>query len=123
MIEGSQDTLSEIEYEALIAANLGGQQIANPVAAPVDIGDGVKEADLGITETSSKAALAKKQVASIGESTKRRLPKIVGEEDEEEEDDDEPGHKQSNLRKQHPKIAARKRKMVKLSFDGEGAEA
>lgn len=117
VVEGSQDTLSKAEYEALMGvANDEKHDETEGVSDGQPSAEDEKPRDSS-TEIPDNATPAKKQSASIGASNKRRFAKIVGNEDE-------------GIAKSHGVDSARttekpktkKGKKVKLSFAEEAPE-
>lgn len=117
VVEESQDTLSKAEYEALVTTNDADEQTENSMPSSTGVRYSSEEAEPGKDEVSRGVALAKQQVAGIGCSNKRRLPKIVCDEEK-----DEAPPEESGSRKKHEKIKVKKGKKMKLSFD-EGTES
>lgn len=117
VVEGSQDTLSKAEYEALMGVvsdekHEGNEAVSDP--QPGSKGEKPRECS---TEFSDDSTPAKQINASIGASNKRRFAKIVGNEDEgpaESRDEDS-----ARITK---KPKAKKAKKVKLSFAEEAPE-
>ena len=119
VVEDSQDTLSKVEYEALVAADCADKTDENNVHASTQASHGNEEAESRKGEVIGKAARVKQQVAGIGGSTKRRLAKVVGDEKEGEEEDEAVPDKLDSGN-DSKKSRLNKRKKMKLSFDEEG---
>ena len=117
VVEGSQDTLSKAEYEALMGVVSDEKHDGNEaVSDPQPISKDEKPSECS-TEISDNSTPAKQINASIGASNKRRFAKVVGNEDEgaaESRDED------SARTTKTPK--AKKAKKVKLSFAEEAPE-
>lgn len=119
VVEDSQDTLSKVEYEALVAADRADKEDENNVHPSAQASHGNGEAESRKGEDIGKAAPVKQQVAGIGGSTKRRLAKVVGDEKEGEEED-EAGPDKFDSGRDSKKNRLKKGKKMKLSFDEEG---
>ena len=118
VVEGSQDTLSKAEYEALMGVVSDEKHDGNEAVSDPQPGSKDESPRKGSTEIPDNSTPAKQQSASIGASNKRRFVKIVGAEDEgtaESQDGD------SARTTKKPK--AKKGKKVKLSFTEEAPEA
>lgn len=118
VVEGSQDTLSKAEYEALMEVASDEKHDGNEAVSDRQPGAEDEKPRDNSTEIPDNATPAKQQSASIGASNKRRFAKIVGDEDEgiaksQEED--------SARTTKKPKI--KKGKKVKLSFAEETPES
>ncbi|KAK0507869.1 hypothetical protein JMJ35_009758 [Cladonia borealis] len=117
VVEGSQDTLSKAEYEALMGVvsdekHDGNEAVSDPQPESKDEKPGESS-----TEISDNSTPAKQVNASIGASNKRRFAKIVGDEDEgaaESRDENSP--------RTTKKPKAKKAKKVKLSFAEDATE-
>ena len=117
VLEGSQNTLSKAEYEALMGVSRdckleGTEAASSPQLVHVD------DKRVGTkTEISDDTGTANQKTASIGCLNKRRLAKIIA------EDDDRPesiADEDSTQIIKKPKV--KKAKKVKLSFDEEAPD-
>ncbi len=117
VVEGSQDTLSKAEYEALMGVASDEKRDGNKAVSDPQLGSKDEKPRKCSTEIPDYSTPAKPKSASIGASNKRRFAKIVGDEDEgtaESRDED------SAQTTKKPK--AKKGKKVKLSFAEEAPE-
>ena len=117
VVEGSQDTISKAEYEALMGvANDekldGNEAVSDPLPGSKD-----EKPRKCSTEIPDNPTPAKPKSSSIGASNKRRFAKIVGDEDEGTAESRDGNSAQTT---QKPK--AKKGKKVKLSFAEEAPE-
>ena len=117
VVEDSQDTLSRDEYEALVAPDNTDKEAENNLSSSAKASPSIHEAESRKDEATRDTALVRQQVAGIGASTKRRLPKVVG---HEEEDEAVPEKNDAGKNSKKPRV--RKGKKVKLSFDEEGTD-
>lgn len=112
VVEGRHDTLSKVEYEALLgsekAEEQDGKDTPSPVAGTRDIGTRDEN-----NASTKGAAQTKQHVTAIGALNKRRLPKVVGDGDE------GGGGIMEESKPSGKKAKAKTGKKVKLSFDEE----
>ena len=117
-MEGSQDTLSKAEYEALMGVASDEKHDENEAVSDRQPGAEDEKPKDSSTEVPDNATPTSKQNASIGASSKRRFAKIISNENE-------------GIAKSHDDDAARttkkpktkKGKKVKLSFAEEAPES
>ena len=117
VVEGSQDTLSKAEYEALMGVANDEKQDGNEAVSDTQPGSKDEKPRECSAEVSDNSMPVKQINASIGASNKRRFAKIVGNEEEgaaEGRDED------SARTTRKPK--AKKAKKVKLSFAEDALE-
>ena len=119
VVEGSQDTLSKAEYEALMGTANDEKQDENEPASSPQPDLGADKSARGGNEVSENVVPAKQKTAAIGGSNKRRLAKVVGEDGD---DDGEPNVEEKGPAPTGKKPKAKKGKKVKLSFDEEALE-
>lgn len=117
VLEGSQDTLSKAEYEALMDTADHERQDENKAIPSAKPDLGTQKPASGASDVSEDVAPVKQKIAAIGSSNKRRLAKVVGEADDVDGDPDVKGTCPAPNRKMH------KTKKVKLSFDKEPPES
>ena len=121
VVEGTQDTLSKEEYEALSRENGEGERQLETVPVKGN-SNGAPDAQIlekdedGEVNTISTVANTEKN-ANIGVSNKRRMVKAFGGGD----DTDNHGHEGEKYGKELKKGKRKKGKKVKLSFDKEAA--
>ena len=114
VVEGSQDTLSKAEYEALMAVASDEKHDGNEAVSGRQPGADDEKPRGSNNEIPDDTTPAKQQNASIGASNKRRFAKIVGNEDE----GIAKNHNEDSARTSK-KTKTKKGKKVKLSFDEE----
>lgn len=117
VVEGSQDTLSKAEYEALIGVANDEKQDGNEAVSDTQPGSRDEKPRECSAEVSDNSMPVKQINALIGASNKRRFAKIVGNEDEGAAESRE---EESARATKKPK--AKKGKKVKLSFAEEAPE-
>ena len=118
VVEGSQDTLSKAEYEALMGVASDEKHDGNEAVSDQRPGAEDEKPRDSSTEIPDNAAPAKQQNASIGASNKRRFAKIVGNEDE----GTAKSHREDTARTTK-KPRTKKGKKVRLSFAEEAPES
>ena len=117
VVDGSQDTLSKAEYEALMGVTSDEKHDGDEAASNPQPNSKDKKPRECSTEISHVSTPLKQIYASIGASNKRRLAKVVGDEDE-----DTAESRSKDSAKIAKKPIAKKAKKVKLSFAEEASE-
>ncbi len=116
VVEGSQDTMSKDEYEALVGGKNSTKNRERDAPTLEKDRKGGESAREELVDPSQALEPTKELVATIGGSNKRRLPKVVG-------DDDEKNHVREDSCLHGQKKAKPKSKKIKLSFDEENKES
>lgn len=120
VMEDSQDTLSQVEYEALVKQSGRGQEGGTDLPSSTTEESRYKIAG-SIDETDPNQGPPVKQcVAAIGGSTKRKLAKVVGDENDGVTKSEQEGFLQQP--KQPKQMKTKKAKKAKLSFNEDAAD-
>ena len=117
VVEGSQDTLTKVEYEALMGLASDEKHDVNEAVSDPQPGSKDEKPRKGSTEIPDESTPAKQKSASIGASNKRRFAKIVGDEDEGTAES-----RDGDSARTPKKLKAKKGRKVKLSFAEEVPE-